>query len=172
VSGQIALLFGYQYVSVKGVYQSYGGMSPKQPMSYVQVFSDADGEFEALLQGLYNASCGGPDNPTGLGDHVAAFQQTLTTVDNPVANIEGGRKVTVLWVHNNRVDDWQNAIKDPGIKSDLGDGQGPQPSGPLANFPNYNTVTQLWLGPESVNMLAQLSAWNVQQLASTIFKLL
>jgi len=77
----------------------------------------------------------------------------------------------VLWVHNNRVDDWQLKIKDPGICSDLADGQVHQ-SGPLANFPNYNTVTQLCLGPESVNMLAQLSAWNVQQLAATIVKML
>jgi hypothetical protein len=172
VSGQIALLFGYKYKPVNGVFQSYGGMSPKEPMSYVQVFSDAEGEFASLRQGLYEASCGGPNNPSGLGDHVAAFQQTLTTVDNPVANIKGGRKVTVLWVHNNRVDDWQHQITDPGIKSDLGDGQGPQHFGPLANFPNYDTVKQLWLGPESVNMLAQLSAWNVQQLAATIVKML
>jgi hypothetical protein len=172
VSGQIALLFGYQYVPVNGVFQSYGGMSPSQPMSYVQVFSDANGEFAALRQGLYDASSGG--DPTKLGDHVAAFQQTLTTVDNPVANIKGGRKVTVLWVHNNRVNDWQNAIKDQGIVSDLRAGQSssPNPTLPLANFPNYNTVTQLWLGPESVNMLAQLSAWNVQQLTSTIVKML
>jgi len=171
VSGQIALLFGYKYNTVNGQYVSYGGMSPSQPMSYVQVFSDAQGEFRALRQGLYEASCGGPNNPNGLGDHVAAFQQTLTTVDNPVANIKAGRKVSVLWVHNNRVDDWQLKIKDPGICSDLADGQVHQ-SGPLANFPNYNTVTQLCLGPESVNMLAQLSAWNVQQLAATIVKML
>jgi hypothetical protein len=172
VSGQIAQLFGYKYDSVKGVYQSYNGMSPNQPMSYVQVFSDQQGEFQALRQGLYDASCGGPNNPGGLGSNVAAFQQTLTTVDNPVANIKGGRKVTVLWVHNNRVNAWQNAIKDPGITSDLADGQAAKPFGPLMNFPNYNTGSQLFLGPESVNMLAQLSAWNVEQLAPAIVKLL
>jgi hypothetical protein len=172
VSGQIAQLFGYQYTPVNGKFVSYGGMSPQQPLSYVQVFSDAAGEFQALLQGLYDASCGGPNNPNGLGTDVAAFQQTLTTVDNPVANIKGGRKITVLWVHNNRVNAWQGAIKDAGINKDLVDGQAAAPSGPLANFPHYNTFTQLWLGPESVNMLAQLSAWNVQQLAPVIAKML
>ena len=172
VSGQIARLFGYKYDPVKGVYQSYGGMSPSQPLSYVQVFSDTQGEFQALRQGLYDASCGGPNNPNGLGNNVAAFQQTLTTVDNPVANIKGGRKVTVLWVHNNRVNSWQGAIKDTNLTSDLADGQAKKPLGPLMNFPNYDTGTQLYLGAEAVNMLAQLSAWNVQQLAPTIVKLL
>jgi hypothetical protein len=136
------------------------------------VFSDANGEFAALRQGLYEASCGGPNNPSGLGSNVAAFQQTLTTVDNPVANIKAGRKVTVLWVHNNRVNAWQNAIADAGIRSDLADGQAATPFGPLMNFPNYDTFSQVYLGPEPVNMLAQLSAWNVQQLAPAIVKLL
>lgn len=39
---------------------------------------------------------------------------------------------------------------------------------PLWNFPNYFTGEQVYLGVEAVNMLAQLSAWNVQQLSDTI----
>jgi Lysophospholipase catalytic domain len=168
VSPDIPLLFGYQDVMVNGQYVSYGGMNSNQPMSYVQVFSDANGAFAALRQGLYNASCGG----SILGTATAGFLQTLTTVQNPVANIEAGRRVTVLWVYNNRVDNWQNAITDAGIHTDLNQGRSIQPSGPLANFPNYFTGAQLYLDQEAVNMLAQLSAWNVQQLQAQILGLL
>jgi hypothetical protein len=41
-------------------------------------------------------------------------------------------------------------------------------TGPLANFRNHHTVEQICLGTEAVNMLAQLSAWNVQQVQPQI----
>jgi hypothetical protein len=168
VSSDLPLLFGYQSTMVNGQYVSFGGMSPSQPMSYVQAFSDANGAFAALCEGLYDASCGG----SSLGTATASFLQTLTTVANPVANIEAGRQVTVLWVYNNRVNNWQNAIADAGIQSDLSQGQQAAPAGPLANFPCYLTGPQLYLEPEAVNMLAQLSAWNVQELRPEILSLL
>jgi len=165
----LALLFGYQDTLVNGKWTSFGGMSPSQPMSYVQVFSDSGGAFAALRQGLYDASCGGTST---LGTAPAAFLQTLTTVDNPVAGIAGNRQVTVLWVYNNRVNQWQNAIVDQNLKNDLTAGQAAQPTGPLMNFPNYFTGLQVYLDVEAVNMLAQLSAWNVNQLQSQILGLL
>jgi hypothetical protein len=125
VSSDVPPLFGYQGTMVNGQYVSFGGMSPSRPMSYVQVFSDSDGAFAALCQGLYNASCAG----SSLGTATASFLQTLTTVANPVANIESGRNVTVLWIYNNRVNNWQNAITDGGIKADLSLGQQSQPGG-------------------------------------------
>ncbi len=167
VDSSLALLFGYSDTLVNGQYVSFGGMNPNTPMSYVQVFSDANGAFATLRQGLYNASCGG----SAPGTATASFLQTLTTVANPVANIEAGRQVRVLWVYNNRVNNWQNAIVDQGIKTDLQLGQQAEPTGPLANFPNYFTGEQLYLEPEAVNMLAQLSAWNVQQLQAEILSL-
>jgi hypothetical protein len=163
----VALLFGYPGTLVNGKYVSFGGMNPNTPMSYVQVFSDGNGEFAALRQGLYNASCSG----SVLGTAPAVFLQTLTTVSNPVANIASGRKVQVLWVYNNRVNNWQDAITGQ-LSLVLQQGQGAQPSGALANFPNYFTGEQIYLAPEAVNMLAQLSAWNVQQLQSQILSLL
>jgi hypothetical protein len=45
-------------------------------------------------------------------------------------------------------------------------------TGPLASFPHYNTVKQIYLAAEAVNMLAQLSAWNVQQVRQQIASLL
>jgi len=168
VDSSLPLLFGYKDTMENGEYVSFDGMNPSEPLSYVQVFSDEGNAFATLRQGLSEASSGGG----ALGTATASFLQTLTTVDNPVANIEGGRQVTVLWVYNNRVNTWQGAITDPAIQLDLQNGQLGQPSGSLANFPNYFTGEQVYLDQEAVNMLAQLSAWNVQQLESEILGLL
>jgi hypothetical protein len=173
-------LFGSYYPDSGPPYVSYGGMSPSQPLSYVQVFGNANNELDALCHGLYDASCGGANQDSSLGTYTAAFTQTLVTVDNPVANIAAGRQVTVVWVYNNRVNDWQKQITDASLLTDLTNGQSNENAngtlinnsgsgtGPLANFPNYYTVEQIYLPPEAVNMLAQLSAWNVQQIQSQI----
>ena len=156
LDSSIGLLFGY------------GGAGPGDLMD-VQVFDDSNplypnGAFKAVQTGLYDASCGGGST---LGTATAAFlQQGLVTIENPVANIAAGRVVDVLWVYNNPVSNWQSAITDPGIQSDLAHAS--QAGTPLWQFPNYNTFEQLYLGVEAVNMLAQLSAWNVQQLSGTI----
>ena len=129
----------------------------------VQVFED-NGAFLAVQQGLYSASCGGG---LTLGKATAAFlQQGLVTIPNSVANIAGGRVVDVLWVYNNPVSDWQGQIADQAIQNDLNHVS--TVGSPLWNFPNYFTGEQIYLGVEAVNMLAQLSAWNVQQLNGTI----
>ena len=132
---------------------------------------------EQLCKGLYNASCG----DSQLGTYTAAFTQTLTTVANPVSGIAAGRQITVLWVYNNRVNKWQAGLTDNGLTNDLTKGQANQNSngtpnggsfdGPLptlANFPYYDTGEQIYLPPEAVNMLGQLSAWNVEQLVTQI----
>ncbi len=180
----LPLLFGSYYPASGGPYVSYGGMSPQQPLSYVQVFSNANNELDALCLGLYNASCGGANQDSSLGTYTAAFTQTLVTVDNPVANIAAGREVTVVWVYNNRVNSWQKQITDTSLLTDLKNGQSNENSngtlinssgsgiGPLANFPNYYTVEQIYLPPEAVNMLAQLSAWNVEEIQAQIGALL
>jgi len=156
LDNSIGLLFGY------------GGAGPGD-LTKVQVFNDVNplypgGAFAAAQAGLYEASCGGGST---LGTATAAFlQKGLVTIANPVANIAAGRVVDVLWVYNNPVSNWQKAITDPGIQADLA--QVSDPTTPLWNFPNYFTGEQIYLGVEAVNMLAQLSAWNVQQLSETI----
>jgi len=184
VAGQIAQLFGYKPKPGANGWETYGGMQPDEPMSFAQVFSDAGGEFAALREGLYNASRGGSGHPEPLGSQTVAFRQGLETVANPVAHIAGGRSIEVLWVYNNRVNAWQDAITDGPLTEDLEAGQGGQikdgsprsPAvanhGPLANFPWYATGSQIHLDREAVNMLAQLSAWNVQQLADQIGELI
>ena len=151
-----------------GLLFGYGGSGPGD-LTSVQVFNDTNplypnGTFAAAQAGLYEASCGGGST---LGTATAAFlQKGLVTIANPVANIAAGRVVDVLWVYNNPVSNWSGAITDAGIQQDLQ--QVTNPTAPLWNFPNYFTGEQVYLGVEAVNMLAQLSAWNVQQLGETI----
>lgn len=182
VDSQVPLLFGFNIVD--GTYKSYGGMHPDEPMSYVQLFDNSNNEFETLLAGWYKASCGGSGKDVDLGTYTTAFSQTLTTVENPVANIKGGRVVKVLWVYNNRVNQWQDQIVDKSIQADLKEGQSNQNSNgspidpkhislsTLPNFPYYSTSMHIHLSKEDVNMLAQLSAWNVEQLEESIKDLL
>jgi len=162
LDSSLALLFGYQDTMVNGEWVSFGGMCKDKPWSYVQVFSDDGNAFKTLREGLYAASLTG----------TAAFLQTVTTVENPVANIQGGRQVQVLWMYNNRVDAWQSQITDSALQTALAQGQSVKPTGLLANFPNYFTGEQIALAPEAVNMLAQFSAWNVQQMQSEILTML
>jgi hypothetical protein len=146
-----------------GLLFGHGGAGPGD-LTHVRVFDDSNGAFEAVKVGLHDASCGGGST---LGKATAAFlQKGLVTIENPVANIAAGRVVDVLWVYNNPVRDWQNAITDPGIHDDLMHVSHRET--PLWNFPNYFTGEQIYLGVEAVNMLAQLSAWNVQQLSGKI----
>ena len=155
LDSSIGLLFGH------------GGTGPGD-LNYVKVFDDSHGAFAALQAGLYAASTGGGST---LGKATAAYlQKGLVTIANPVANIAAGREVDVLWVYNNPVANWESAITDPGIQADLA--KRSDPASPLWNFPNYSTVDQIYLCVEAVNMVAQLSAWNVQQLSGAIAALL
>lgn len=164
LDGQLAVLFGYHGTPVDGVWTSFGGMSPNEPRSYTQVFSDDNGEFAALRNGLWAASSAGT---SAAGVAPAAFRQTVTTVDNPVAHIRGGRTIDVLWVYNERVGEWQDQITDARITSELADGQD-RSDGPFAHFPWYTTAGQIHLTKEAVNLLAQLTAWNVTQIEPMI----
>jgi hypothetical protein len=135
----------------------------------VQVFDNSNplypkGAYPAVQAGLFAASCGSGTLP---GKSTAYFlQKGLVTIENSVANIAQGRVVDVLWVYNNPVSDWNNAIQDAGIIADLHDVA--KAGTPLWNFPNYDTGEQVYLGIEAVNMLAQLSAWNVQTISGTL----
>ncbi|OIR10082.1 hypothetical protein GALL_80100 [mine drainage metagenome] len=162
---QLPNLFGFAAYE-NGAYPSFGGMRADQPLSFVQLFPQAP--FADLLAQLKRNSCAGTDSPHR---GIAWARQTLTTVANPVAQVAAGRTVQVLWVYNNRVDQWQEAITDIALQADLSQGQGADPGGSLAHFPSYSTF-DIHLDAEAANMLAQLSAWNVAQLTSEIAALL
>lgn len=179
VPGQLALLFGYEAkMTDDGTWKSYGGLNPNEPQSYVQVFDDetdngSGGRFKELREALFAASAASSDPTAAPWQATAWASQHLTTIENHVAGISAGRPVDIVWLVNNRVDSWQEAIVDQDIQSDLADGQSTDnPSGPLKNFPWYDTGKQFRLDPEGVNMLAQLSAWNIEQIADELHTLL
>ena len=169
LDASIPYLFGYKGTPVDGEWVAFTKMSPDEPRSYSQVFSDAGDEFKACRDGLFAANGGGPAGIPGSAP--AVFRQTLTAVANPVSGIAAGRKVDVIWIYNCRVDEWQDQITDDDIKAALQQGQ-EHKDGPLAHFPWYTTAGQLHLPKEAVNMLAQLSAWNVEQIGPMLEDLL
>jgi hypothetical protein len=59
----------------------------------------------------------------------------------------------VLWIYNTWVGAWYDLLSDE--VAAYADAE------KLLGFPNYNTVLQLNLSPRQVNLLAQLSCWNV-----------
>jgi Patatin-like phospholipase len=101
----------------------------------------------------------------------------LEVFQNDWWGIEGGWTVRVLWVYNARVRDWEERLRpDTGIREaiDVGYTSG---EGPFANFPTYlvngqNEPGSLALTPEQINLLADLSCWNVTENAQVFEDLL
>jgi hypothetical protein len=91
----------------------------------------------------------------------------LTVLPNTWWGIEGGSRVTILWVYNDRVREWESMIPErTGVPEAIEAGNLPHPSGPFAGFPNYrvsgqNAPGSLALTPPQINLLADLSCWNV-----------
>ncbi len=168
---QAAPLFGIYYMEDSNSYRPFtdAERTPSDPAfiatSLIQVFDntpDAKGDtpFSLLQKGLYSSnysdSADQPLNP-------AQVQLALTTVANPLANISAGRKVTLLYVQNSQMDNWQNQIGDTTLKSEIEKGQ--QASGiedelePFAHFPYYSTFYKIGLSPKESNALSQMWAW-------------
>lgn len=86
----------------------------------------------------------------------------LTTVKNDWWGIPKGHQVEILWVYNETVPEWQNQLPDP-VKHEICLG----PKGKFVDFPLYkligeNGITKgISLTKPQVNLLYQLSAWNV-----------
>ena len=88
------------------------------------------------------------------------FTQTLTTKPNPHFGVES-YPVRVLWVYNTAVKNWYNLLHDSvKLVVDV-----------TINFPNYDTVLQLDLTAMEVNLLADLSCWNLQTNADMVLAL-
>jgi hypothetical protein len=150
LDSQIQLLFGVQptreSLRRKEVYRKD---VPNDDAAFTQVFHR--GDYNALAAGLWAAnSTGGP----------AMFTQTLTTKPNPSFGVES-YTVRVLWVYNTAVKNWHNLLHDP-VKRVVD---------VTINFPNYNTGLQLDLTPTEVNLLADLSCWNLQTNAEMVLAL-
>ncbi len=100
-----------------------------------------------------------------LAGQTVYAQSTLTVQENGWWGIPGGGTVNVLWVYNDMVDAWRTQLELE-IRGALDLGH----LGPFAHFPNYRTLNQdlpPWsltlLTTEQVNLLANLSAWNITE---------
>jgi hypothetical protein len=118
---------------------------PNDDVTFTKVFASSD--YNALAQGLWKANSA-PYNGTAM------YMQTLDVLPNANFGIQGNYSVRVLWVYNTWVTAWYNLLTDYGVIG-YADEQYED------NFPNYNTVTQLNLSARQVNLLANLSCWNV-----------
>lgn len=157
VPDAIPTLFGFQ--PIKGLfdhdgYKPYKGAHfPKAPLQkHNQIFPSE--RFPELLDGFKN-------NTGDLENSAIFFQAGLEVQENVWFGItaEQTRKVDVLWICNNKVKSWEKRIQDSKINEELDLRIVPE-SG-LWNFPYYGTLTQLHLSATQINMLAQLSWWNV-----------
>ena len=121
-------------------------------MGHNQVFPTS--AFADLLRGLWKHS-GNAENP-GSNQHAALCRQDLAVQPNAWLGVPGGKTVGVLWVYNNRVGDWYDALN-PTVRAILGDFDDPTS---FQGFPHYRTFDTR-LDPTEVNLLASLSAWVV-----------
>jgi hypothetical protein len=152
----LTTLFGYT-----------GRTSP--PTLQNQVFPQS--EFAPLVTALQNAK-------RSEGPVMAKCTHTVVANDwwgvTATGSESGG--VTILWVYNDRVPAWESQLPATTfLDKHLGEitlaeaiaaGNGATPAGPVQHFPNYLTVEEDKLAldaltPLQVNLLAELSCWNV-----------
>jgi hypothetical protein len=154
VDSQIPPLFGYQpWQEGKGYHLYAGDMAPENPqMRHNQVFASTS--FAELLRGLWQNSGNAAD--PGSNRHAALCRQQLEVQPNRWFGIRGGKSVGVLWVYNNRVRDWYDALS-PDVRAILGDFDDPES---YKGFPHFRTVDTR-LDSTEVNLLSSLSAWVV-----------
>lgn len=146
VDSQIQLLFGIAPSEASLEYKEAKRRDvPNDDVTFTKVFSSSD--YNALAQGLWKANSS-PYNGTAM------YMQTLNVLPNTNFGIQGNYSVRVLWVYNTWVPNWYNLLTDDLVVS-YADEQYED------NFPNYNTVSQLNLSARQVNLLANLSCWNV-----------
>ncbi|MFT5254659.1 MAG: hypothetical protein ACI87N_003736 [Flavobacteriales bacterium] len=116
-----------------------------------QVFSK--GDFDIVYEGLSSAK---------KEKRTVMTRTHLVTVKNDWWGIPKGQEVEVLWVYNETVPEWQDQLKKPVLDEIC---LGPQ--GEFLDFPLYKLVFEngitkgISLTKPQVNLLYQLSAWNV-----------
>lgn len=172
LDGNLPPLFGYA-ISTKGFFSQNNQVFPKS-------------EFAEVYKKLKNAKEAGKSviakcvHTIAKNDWWGIEGVELDSEGNiPLgAIITMEQQVTVLWVYNDRVKEWEdkltqttfNAGGDLGqitLKEAIEKGNQTDPEGPFQLFPNYKTMGQneeyefVELTPMQVNLLADLSCWNV-----------
>ncbi len=152
VAPELPPLFGYQPKTKKdGKWLPYEKFTaPLQDSSYavmqhLKVFNYDD--FWPMVNGLWG---GFESNGTAM-----YLQEGLEVVDQPQMGVKGYTTNKILWMYNNKVNEWHDALN-----TEVKAGMDLDPIA-YADFPHYNTVTQLHLSTRQVNLLAHLSCWNV-----------
>ena len=120
------------------------GNDPTKPN---QVFPESD--YQDLADGLWKAKQDG---------RTVMHRKEYQVQSNDHYGVVGGWSVTVLWVYNERVPEWEKMLP-KSIREMVG-------SGALGNFPHYltffqNPPTIIDLSALQVSTLAHLSCWNV-----------
>ncbi len=116
-----------------------------------QVFKKSD--FTKVYDSLRNAK---------LNKQSVIAKTTLRTVENKWWGIQPNQEVTILWVYNESVPEWEDQLPVE-VKEQICAG----PEGAFPEFPLYKLIGEngLWKGisltKEQVNLLYQFSAWNV-----------
>lgn len=146
IDSQIQLLFGKKPSAASLKYKEpHRQAIPNNDVGYAQVF--ATKYYDELAQGLWAANSA-PYHGTAM------YMQTLPVLPNANFGIQGNYNVRVLWVSNTWVKAWWDLLRDDVEAYALAEGD-------LYGFPNYNTFTHLKMSASQVNLLAQLSCWNV-----------
>jgi hypothetical protein len=163
-AAQAAPLFGIAYDNDSHQFKPFGpgGVNPfskkgeVDPRGFLQVFDNSNGEFDTLREGMYQA------NGSGQQSGPAFFRQSLTVVGNELAGVSSrAEPVTVLWVQNTRVNDWQEKIQDQTLADAIIKGQAEGDKTEFADFPNYSTFDKIHATAAETNTLAQMWAWCV-----------
>ncbi len=116
-----------------------------------QVFKKSD--FTKVYDSLRNAK---------LNKKSVIAKTTLSTVENKWWGIKPNQEVTVLWVYNESVPEWENLLP-TAVQEQICAG----PNGAFPEFPLYKLIGEngyfngISLTKQQVNLLYQFSAWNV-----------
>jgi len=157
-AAQASPLFGIAWDSHSQQFQPYqvqpyqaDGVNPftgeTDPHGFLTVFEDGAVQFDALRKGLFAA------NGSGGNTGPAFFEQTLTVKPNPLAGVEKrAEPVTVLWVQNAQVNEWQTKITDASLSDAIGNGQATGGTSAFADFPYYNTFLKILILTDSVDV--------------------
>ena len=96
----------------------------------------------------------------------------LPVESNDWWGIEGGWEVSICWVYNDRVRNWESMLKHE-VRQLLRGRSGDPGEGSLVRFPHYRTIGEnpgalTRLTPAQVNLLAELAGWGVLASEATL----
>jgi len=117
-------------------------------------------DFAAVATALQDAQAAGKG---------AVHTCKLRTIANTHWQIPAGLEITVTFYHSGRVFEWEKLLA-PEIyeqavpqSGNYDDPTNVVKSGTFANFPFFNTITQLGLTAPQVNLLSHMTTWVVMQ---------